>query len=116
MQKSKLKADCEKEIEVVVAQIRMKYETKIRETEAECLLKSNELQANQNKVLMNKILAEAFRSKCVDLRASAGQAVQQGKREFPLLSPPCSHLSCSNSFLFDFLIYLFHILFNLVSL
>ncbi|XP_031384761.1 helicase protein MOM1 isoform X3 [Punica granatum] len=75
--KLKLKADCEKEIEVAIAQIRMKYEEKIQQKEAEYLLKKNELQEYQNKVLMNKILAEAFRSKCSDLRASGSLTVQQ---------------------------------------
>lgn len=81
MQKSKLKADCEKEIEGMLAQIRGKYETKIQEAEAQYSLKLNELQTNQNKVMMNKILAEAFQSKCMDLRASTAMAVQQGMHE-----------------------------------
>ncbi|KAM3739979.1 hypothetical protein ACB098_08G064300 [Castanea mollissima] len=66
--KLQLKSDCEKEIEELAAQIRRKYDMKIQEMESEFLLKKKELDANRNKVLMNKILAEAFRSKCMDLR------------------------------------------------
>ncbi|KAK4763294.1 hypothetical protein SAY86_009062 [Trapa natans] len=75
--KSKLKTDCEKEIEVMIAQIREKYDRKIEEAEAEYSSKQNELLANQNKVMKNKILAEAFRTKCVHLLASAAQAARQ---------------------------------------
>ncbi|KAK4779507.1 hypothetical protein SAY87_015613 [Trapa incisa] len=75
--KSKLKADCEKEIEVMLAQIRGKYDAKFKEADTEYLLKRNELLENHNKVMKNKILAEAFRRKCVDLRSSAAQAAQQ---------------------------------------
>jgi hypothetical protein len=77
-QKLRLKSDCEKEIEEVVAQIRRKYDTKIQERESEFLLKKKELDANHNKVLMNKILAEAFRSKCMDLRVPGSSGMQQG--------------------------------------
>ncbi|XVE59076.1 hypothetical protein DITRI_Ditri05aG0015900 [Diplodiscus trichospermus] len=72
-----LKSDCEKEIEEVVAQIRRKYEVKLQEKEAEFLLQKKELDVNYNKVLLNKILAEAFRSKCMDNRASGSAAAQQ---------------------------------------
>lgn len=78
LQKSKLQADCEREI----AQIRWKYETKISETEAEYLVKRNKLQLNENMVLMNKILAEAFHSKCMDVQASAPRAVHKGMHQF----------------------------------
>ncbi|TXG58175.1 hypothetical protein EZV62_016004 [Acer yangbiense] len=74
--KLRLKSDCEREIEEVVTQIRRKYEIKLKETEAEFLTKKREVDANHNKVLMNKILADAFRSKCTDLKQS-NAAVQQ---------------------------------------
>ncbi|KAL0390541.1 UNVERIFIED_CONTAM: hypothetical protein Scaly_0411200 [Sesamum calycinum] len=65
---SQLKSDCEKEIQEMINQIRKKYEVKLQESEAAFRLKRNELDKNQTKVLMNKILAEAFRSKCLDVR------------------------------------------------
>ncbi|KAL0388407.1 UNVERIFIED_CONTAM: hypothetical protein Sradi_2722500 [Sesamum radiatum] len=65
---SQLKSDCEKEIQEMITQIRKKYEVKLQESEAAFRLKRNELDKNQTKVLMNKILAEAFRSKCLDVR------------------------------------------------
>lgn len=73
-----MKSDCEKEIEELVSQIRKKYELKHQETEAAFILKKNELDKNQNKVLRNKILAEAFRSKCLDLRPSGVPGMRQG--------------------------------------
>ncbi|GLT56802.1 hypothetical protein SLA2020_298190 [Shorea laevis] len=64
--KLQLKSDCNKEIEEAIAQIRKKYEIKLQEAEARFLLKKKELDVNHNKVLMNKILAEAFRLKIID--------------------------------------------------
>ncbi|KAI3461416.1 hypothetical protein Pfo_018079 [Paulownia fortunei] len=75
---SQLKSDCEKEIQEIITQIRNRYEVKLQETEAEFRLKRNELDKNQNKVLMNKILAEAFRSKCLDPRPLGLPGLQQG--------------------------------------
>ena len=84
-QKLQLKSECEKEIEEVVAQIRRKYEHKLLETDAEFLLQKKELDVNYNKVLLNKILAEAFRSKCMDNRASGLAGAQQGESYFYLV-------------------------------
>ncbi|KAG8371313.1 hypothetical protein BUALT_Bualt13G0074700 [Buddleja alternifolia] len=67
---SKLRSDCEKEIQEIIAQIRNKYDARLQDTESEFRLKRNDLDKNQRKILMNKILAEAFRSKCLDLRPS----------------------------------------------
>ncbi|KAL0348999.1 UNVERIFIED_CONTAM: hypothetical protein Sangu_1127700 [Sesamum angustifolium] len=75
---SQLKSDCEKEIQEMIAQIRKKYEVKLQESEAAFRLKRNELYKNQTKVLMNKILAEAFRSKCLDVRPPGLPGMQQG--------------------------------------
>lgn len=75
---SQLNSDRDKEIEEMISQIHNKYEVKLQETEAEFRLKRNELDKNQNKVFLNKILAEAFRSKCLDLRPSGLPGVQQG--------------------------------------
>ncbi|XP_057474494.1 helicase protein MOM1-like isoform X3 [Actinidia eriantha] len=63
--KLRLKSDCSKEIEEIIAEIRRKYEVKCQEAEAAFLLKKTELDTYHNKVLMNKILAEAFHSKCL---------------------------------------------------
>ncbi|TQE07274.1 hypothetical protein C1H46_007096 [Malus baccata] len=75
--KLQLKGDCDKEIEEAVAEIQRNYELRSQEVEAEFLLKKKELDSIHHKVLMNKILAEAFRSKCMDLRASGASGVQQ---------------------------------------
>ena len=58
-------------MEEIIAEICQKYEAKFKDAESEFLLKKKELDTTHNKVLMNKILAEAFRSKCLDLRPSA---------------------------------------------
>ncbi|KAK8641483.1 hypothetical protein V6N13_010886 [Hibiscus sabdariffa] len=75
--KLQLKLDCDKEIEEAVAQIRRKYEVKLKEKEAEFLIQTKELDVTYNKVLLNKILAEAFRSKCMDHRASGSAGALQ---------------------------------------
>ncbi|KAL4335632.1 hypothetical protein GQ457_07G034500 [Hibiscus cannabinus] len=75
--KLQLKLDCDKEIEEAVAQIRRKYEVKLKEKEAEFLIRTKELDVTYNKVLLNKILAEAFRSKCIDSRASGSAGAVQ---------------------------------------
>ncbi|KAK8584570.1 hypothetical protein V6N13_138528 [Hibiscus sabdariffa] len=75
--KLQLKLECDKEIEEVVAQIRRKYEVKLKEKEAEFFLQKKELAVNYNKVLLNKILAEAFRSKCMDNRVSGSAGAKQ---------------------------------------
>ncbi|CAN0898901.1 Helicase protein MOM1 [Linum grandiflorum] len=68
-EKLQLTSECEKEIEQVATQIRKKYEARIKEKETEFGLSKLELDDKHNKILMNKILAEAFRSKCIDIRA-----------------------------------------------
>ncbi|CAA3025175.1 helicase MOM1-like isoform X1 [Olea europaea subsp. europaea] len=72
-----LKSECEKEIQEVIAQIHNKYEAKLHDAETAFQLKKNELDKNHNKVLMNRILAEAFRSKCLDLRPSGPPGMQR---------------------------------------
>ncbi|XP_009629226.1 helicase protein MOM1-like isoform X2 [Nicotiana tomentosiformis] len=72
-----LRAECEKEIEVVAASIRKKYDLKLQEAEAAYLLKKNELDMNQKIVLMNKALANAFRFKCIDLEVTGRPVMQE---------------------------------------
>ncbi|XP_050368638.1 helicase protein MOM1 isoform X2 [Argentina anserina] len=80
--KLRLKSDYDKKIEEAVAELRRQCETKLQEEEATFRHVQKELDANHNKVLMNKILAEAFRSKCTDLRASNVSGVQQDGHSF----------------------------------
>ncbi|XP_039008890.1 helicase protein MOM1-like [Hibiscus syriacus] len=75
--KLQLKLECDKEIEEFVAPIRRKYDVKHKEKEAEFLLQIKELDVNYSKVLLSKILAEAFRSKCMDNRASGSAGAMQ---------------------------------------
>ncbi|PPR82048.1 hypothetical protein GOBAR_AA38667 [Gossypium barbadense] len=80
--KLQLKFECEKEIEEIAAQVRRKYEVKLQEKETEFLIRKEELDVNYNKVLLNNILAEAFRSKCMDSRASGSAGIQQANSSF----------------------------------
>ncbi|KAE8667144.1 hypothetical protein F3Y22_tig00112443pilonHSYRG00114 [Hibiscus syriacus] len=68
--KLRLKLECDKKIELVVAHIRRKYDSKIIEKEAEFLVMQKELDLNYSKVVKNKMLADAFMSNCMDNRAS----------------------------------------------
>lgn len=64
------------ELEESIAQLRRNYEAKCKDAEAAFLWKKKELDNNHNKVLVNKILADAFRSKCVE--PSRYMGMQQG--------------------------------------
>ncbi|KAK8645588.1 hypothetical protein V6N13_119412 [Hibiscus sabdariffa] len=75
--KLQLKLECDKEIEEVVTQIRRKYDVRLKEKETEFLFHKKELAVNYSKVLLNKILAEAFRCKCMDNRASGSVGATQ---------------------------------------
>lgn len=79
VQKMQLKLNCEKEVERTVSQIRHKYKAKEQEAEAHYTLKKKELEANYNQVHMNKILAAAFRFKCMDFGAPEPRS-RPGKR------------------------------------
>lgn len=72
-----LRSECKKEIEEVIASISKKYDLKLQEAEAAYLLKKKELDMNQNKILMNKALADAFRFTCMDVKISGLQDIQQ---------------------------------------
>lgn len=77
-QKSQLKSDCKKEIQDIITQIRDKYARKLQDAEAAYCLRKNELDNNYNKVFMHKILAEAFKSKCINLWPSQHPGTQEG--------------------------------------
>lgn len=62
----------------MIAQMRKKYDHKLQEAEAAFLRKKKELDVNQNKVLMNKLLADAFRCKCMNLKPSGFSGMRQG--------------------------------------
>ncbi|KAL7173695.1 hypothetical protein ACSBR2_033030 [Camellia fascicularis] len=75
--KQQLKSDCEKEIEEIIAEICRKHEAILHAAEAAFLLKKKELDTNHHKVLMNRMLAEAYRLKCPDIRSSGAMGMQQ---------------------------------------
>ncbi|KAH9613949.1 hypothetical protein KSS87_011018 [Heliosperma pusillum] len=76
--KLRLRSECDKEIEEVVAQIRKKYDVKLEEAESLYSLKKNELEMNQNMVMMNKLLADALRSNYADSKAAPQGGSQKG--------------------------------------
>ncbi|KAF7121226.1 hypothetical protein RHSIM_Rhsim13G0096400 [Rhododendron simsii] len=67
----RLKSDLEKEIEEVIAEMRQKYVAKLNSEEAAFAQKKMELDTYHIKVLMNKRLADAFRSKCLERSSRA---------------------------------------------
>ncbi|XP_055833672.1 helicase protein MOM1-like isoform X2 [Solanum dulcamara] len=73
-----LRSECKKEIEEAIAPIRKKYDLKLQEVEAAYLLKKKELDMNQNKILMNKALADAFRFIFMDVEISDLPVVPPG--------------------------------------
>ncbi|CAI9770798.1 unnamed protein product [Fraxinus pennsylvanica] len=75
--KSQLKSDCKKEIQEIITQICDKYARKLQDAEATYCLRKNELDSNYNKVFMHKILAEAFKSECFNLRPSQHPGTQE---------------------------------------
>ncbi|KAL9258124.1 Helicase protein MOM1-like protein [Drosera capensis] len=83
---SQLVKDRDKEIKEVVAQICQKYDSLRSEAEASFSVKRKELDMIQQKVLMNKHLAEAFRLKVPDYRALLGmrQAAHVNHAQQPL--------------------------------
>ncbi|KAJ0020677.1 hypothetical protein Pint_32137 [Pistacia integerrima] len=93
--KLRLKSDCEREIEEAVTQIRRKFEIKLKETETEFQSKKGELDAHHNQVLLNKILAEAFKAKCMDLKASSAGMQQVSPPSFSLFGQQHKELTSS---------------------
>uniref|UniRef100_A0A151UFW6 MOM1 alpha-helical domain-containing protein n=2 Tax=Cajanus cajan TaxID=3821 RepID=A0A151UFW6_CAJCA len=84
--KSQLKCDFEKELE----ELCRKYDNKRKEIEVELQKVRKNLDAQFNIVLVNKILAEAFRAKSMDLKVSGASGIQQdasfGQQLFQLVS------------------------------
>ncbi|KAM6598052.1 hypothetical protein CsatA_008576 [Cannabis sativa] len=90
--KQHLKGDYEKEI----AEINKKYETMNREVDTEFFVKNKNFDDLRNKLWLNKILAEAFRSKCEyrsidrsggphqDVNAAVMQHLVQLQNSFPM--------------------------------
>jgi len=89
-QKLRLKSDFEKEL----AELRRKYDVKFQEIEVEFQQTKKTLDTNLNTVYVNKILANAFKSKCLDLKVSGALGVQHGMFVFH------RHLSFNIAFTF----------------
>ncbi|CAH1441633.1 unnamed protein product [Lactuca virosa] len=68
--KQRMKSECDKEIADMIAQITLKYEAKFKGAEEAFQLRKKELNITVNRVVMNRILAEAFRAKCQDINHS----------------------------------------------
>ncbi|KAM0005249.1 hypothetical protein Hdeb2414_s0215g00836081 [Helianthus debilis subsp. tardiflorus] len=71
--KQRLNTECEKEIAEIVSEIRLKYEAKHVEADAAYNSKKIELETNIDRVILNRLLAEAFRCKGQDSRAGMMQ-------------------------------------------
>jgi hypothetical protein len=77
-QKLRLKSDYEKEL----AELRRKYDVKFQEMEIEFQQTKKTLDTNLNTVCVNKLLADAFRSKCLDLKVPGASGMQHGMLVF----------------------------------
>ncbi|CAH1437913.1 unnamed protein product [Lactuca virosa] len=75
--KVKLKAEYEKERAEILARLNRKYDDKSHKAELAFHTKKNEIDINLNKVVRNKILADAFRSKCRDLNPFDHSQIQR---------------------------------------
>jgi len=69
-----LKSEFEKELE----ELRRKYDIKIQGIETEFKQRKTTLDTSLNVVRMNKFLADAFRSKCSNLKPSCTSGTLQG--------------------------------------
>ncbi|XP_061376668.1 uncharacterized protein LOC133318648 [Gastrolobium bilobum] len=82
--KLQLKSDFEKELD----ELRRKYDIKSQEIEVEFLQTKTTLDTNLNIVLVNQFLADAYRSKCLDRKASSALGMHQdsslGQQQFQL--------------------------------
>lgn len=67
---SGLKSECEKEIEEFIAEVRRKYQLKFNDAIAQFKLKNDELYQSRKKIVMNKLLADAFRFNCLNMRST----------------------------------------------
>ncbi|KAI8573642.1 hypothetical protein RHMOL_Rhmol01G0293000 [Rhododendron molle] len=85
-----LKFEHDKELQEAVAVLRRKYDDKFHDVESAFLLKKKELDSNTKKVLMNKILADAFQSKCYALLRSQ-QGVPSNVMQQHILSSRPTH-------------------------
>ncbi|KAL8057633.1 hypothetical protein ABFX02_04G195900 [Erythranthe guttata] len=88
-----MKSDCQNEIKETIAQILKKYEVKHQNSVSEFRSKKNELEKNHKMVLMNKRLAEAFRTNCLDFscfdhRGIIHQGVPYSYMQYHQVSPP----------------------------
>lgn len=75
VQKSILKAELERKM----AEVQAEYQRKFNEVEAEHNTRTMEIESDKNLVFMNKLLANAFLSKCTDKKASHASPAPRGK-------------------------------------
>ncbi|KAE9593187.1 hypothetical protein Lal_00028925 [Lupinus albus] len=99
--KLQLKSDFDKEFE----ELRRKYEIKFHEMDIGFQQTRKKLDTDHKTVILNKILADAFRFKCAEVRASGAPGVQQGacsaqqlcQLSRPRITTSPSLVSCSSS-------------------
>ncbi|KAL8193230.1 hypothetical protein R6Q57_026811 [Mikania cordata] len=99
--KLKIKSDQEKELAEVIAQVNAKYETKIQEADTAFELKKNEVDTYVNRVVMNKVLADTFRSKCQDLSPISTSEIQETQSGGTLHLPQFQGQTSSNGLTFS---------------
>ncbi|KAI3799370.1 hypothetical protein L1987_34664 [Smallanthus sonchifolius] len=80
--KLKIKSEHEKELAEIIARINAKYEAKNQDAEAAFQLKKKAIETSFNRVVMNKVLADAYRSKCQELSPIGPSEIQGGPPQF----------------------------------
>ncbi|KAI3793762.1 hypothetical protein L1987_36384 [Smallanthus sonchifolius] len=95
--KLKIKSEHEKELAEIIGRINAKYEAKNQDAEAAFQLKKKAVETSFNRVVMNKVLADAYRSKCQEL-SPIGPSEVQGGLQHP---PQFQRQGCSNGVTFS---------------
>lgn len=73
-----LESECRKQMQELVDEVSRKYQLKFQEAQAQYALKHNGLIQKHEKILMNKLLADAFNFNCLNTW-STWPLMQQGK-------------------------------------
>ncbi|KAK9061557.1 hypothetical protein SSX86_018739 [Deinandra increscens subsp. villosa] len=83
LQKQKIKSDHEKELADIIAQVNARYEARNQSAEAAYQLRKKEIDTYFKRVVMNKVLAETFKSKCQDLSPISPSETEGGTHHPP---------------------------------
>ncbi|XP_071705892.1 uncharacterized protein [Rutidosis leptorrhynchoides] len=84
--KEKLQSEYDKELAEVIVQLNKKYEAKIQDADMAFQLKKKEVDICYNRAIINKVLADMYRSKCQDMtpfKPAEIQMIKSGGMRYP---------------------------------